>query len=158
MNPGAVREDEGRARPACGFTLIEVMMAMLLVSFAMLAVGAAQIQSLRSGADTDNRSQAMYLAEDQLSRFMGMSIAGLPINCTASFCNDPLNPIQVSSYSLDPNVRNPAGVGETQRYERSWRIDTPAPLTGEARRITVRVSWEVGEDSDDTTVQLVGFK
>ncbi len=147
---------------ASGFSLLEVMIAMLLVSFAMLAVGAAQLQSLRVGSDSDNRSQAMYLAESQLAQFLAMRTNDLPTACSAAPCNDASNPIVISEDVVDQtgNDRvdaNVDGVGETTEYTRRWRVEPNTPAAG-ITRITVDVSWNATGPAGDSTVQLVGFK
>ena len=51
------------ARSEAGFTLIEIMISMILLAIGMMALGLAQVQSLRIGSESKYLAQAMYLAE-----------------------------------------------------------------------------------------------
>ena len=119
-----------------GFTLIEVTVCLLLLAVGFLGVAAAQLQSLRLAAEADHRTQAMYLAEEQLSNFQAMAV------------NDPL-----LASGADPNPIEFSGDAQTQstgtnhrhtEFYRSWRVFPDDPSVGLAR-IQVSVSWAQGD-------------
>jgi hypothetical protein len=124
----------------------------------MLGVGAALMKSLNFAGDSDNRSQAIYLAEAQLTNFLGMATndAALAGCGPPNGCNDPTNPLIIAEDTVAPGVSpNAAGVGERVNFNRSWTIEQNTPMAG-VRRISVTVSW-VGSTVDNS-VTLVGFK
>lgn len=56
-----------RPRPA-GFTLIEVLVALLVLAFGLLGAASLQTLSLRNTHSSDSRSLALYLAYDIIDR------------------------------------------------------------------------------------------
>ncbi|GGE47969.1 type IV pilus modification protein PilV [Halopseudomonas oceani] len=56
------------ARPQCGFSLIEVLVALLLVALGVLGAAALQLNALRFTQDSAYRVQAGLLATDLLER------------------------------------------------------------------------------------------
>ena len=100
-----------------GFTLIEVMIAMLLLLIGMTGVALAQIQALRSNNFSAQRSKALYLAEEGLENFHAMSFINGALN-TPGVVQDPANPIQLNVNDEDVTP-----------YYRCWEVrpDTPRP-------------------------------
>ena len=137
-----------------GFSLLEVMTALVLLAIGLLGVAAAQLYSLRFAADSDNRSQAAYLAEEQLGTILSMSNADPELSKTGPQ-DDPNNPIVLADLAQNAN---PAGVGETTAFSRSWVIEqSPVPgLPTGMRRVTVTVTWN--SQRDLRAVQLVGVR
>jgi prepilin-type N-terminal cleavage/methylation domain-containing protein len=144
---------------AAGFSLLEVMISVVLLAVAMLAIGAAQLRSLQFSAESSNRSQAMYLAEEQMDAFMAM-----PSNdgqlAQLGDIRDPIYPIVLADVAAVAN--NDAGVGSQTPFYRSWSI-VPGPGAG-MRTITVQVRWNIDpNDPIDATsnlrmVQLQGVR
>ena len=101
-----------------GFTLVEVMIAMLLLLIGMTGVALAQIQALRSNNNSAQRTKALYLAEEGLENFHAMSFIN-PALAAAGVVQDPANPIQLSLTDED-----------VARYYRCWEITANSPRTG----------------------------
>jgi type IV pilus assembly protein PilV len=57
-----------RVRHACGFTLIEALATLLILSIGLLGVAALQLNSLRDNHGSAMRSQATFLAYDVVDR------------------------------------------------------------------------------------------
>jgi len=136
-----------------GFTLLEVMIALSLLLVGMTGVALAQIQALRSGANSATRSKALYLAEEQLERFQAMPTNALMFTNNA-MTQDPANPI-------DPN---PNDDRDPTQFYRCWQITPNAPPTG-VTLITVEVRVNQNNCNaaapdlrDATTVRLTGVK
>ena len=62
-------------RPHRGFTLIEVMVALVVLSIGMLGVASTFLQSVRLNRDAIYRTQAVYLATDMADRIRANSTA-----------------------------------------------------------------------------------
>ncbi len=115
-------------RDQAGFTLLEVMVAMVLLAIGMSALGVAQVHSLRQAASGKQMTQAMYLAEAQMELFHAMSDAAGVFQAPAA-TNDPTNPIQVAT-----------GPDDLTAYNRRWNIQPDVPALG-LTTITVQVDW-----------------
>lgn len=60
--------DRSLARKSRGFTLVEVLVALVVLSIGLLGVAALQLTSLRSNHGSAMRSQATFLAYDIIDR------------------------------------------------------------------------------------------
>jgi prepilin-type N-terminal cleavage/methylation domain-containing protein len=98
-----------------GFTLIEVLMAMGVMSIGLLAVAAMQISAVRNNKTGNTYTQAASLARAQMEL-----IKNGDINDTT----DILNPGTLPTTTNDPN--NPIDENGLAGgiYSRSWTIDT----------------------------------
>ena len=112
-----------------GFTLIEILVAMGIFSFAVLGLAIGTVTLTRTNADSHSRANAINLAQarfEELKAMNGPMITGLLASCTAftsSGCSD--------SASLS---------GTT--FARSWKFATVGlPTGGNATQIDVKVDW-----------------
>ncbi len=55
-------------RAASGFTLVETLVAVLVLSIGLLGIAALQLSSLRSNSTATQRTQATFLAHDIIDR------------------------------------------------------------------------------------------
>ena len=127
---------------SAGFTIIEVMIAMAIMSIGVLSMGVAQISAIRLSSTSSHLSQAMYLAEEQMEIFHS-----LPFNATfqiaAANVPDPANP-------LVPVI------GDASNYTRTWTIVPNQPPSG-LTQITVTVTWNTSNGGRNS-VSLTGLK
>ncbi len=121
-------------RREAGFTMVEVMIALLILAFGVLGTAAAQLTAMDYSRKSRSLTQAFYLAEQQIETFHFMSAAD--VAALAGSPNDPNNPI-------DPIV----GDEDTTTYNRSWQIQIDTPEV-DVMTISVRVDWtdEVGQN------------
>jgi len=105
-----------------GFSFIELLIAMAILSLGMLAAVSMQFGSARNNTKGNIYTQANMLAKSQLENLKNQDVdllaAGGPYQ-------DPNNPVNADG--------QPGGI-----YTRSWTIDN---LGTGARRITVTVQW-----------------
>ncbi len=94
-----------------GFTLIEVIIAISILTIGMLAVGAMQGAALRGDTFAYNRTNASTLAQDELEKLMS-----LPYNNMAS------------------------GNRTTGNYNITWTVTNDAPVPSTST-ITVTVTY-----------------
>jgi prepilin-type N-terminal cleavage/methylation domain-containing protein len=123
-----------------GFSLIELMVALGILAFGILATTASQIGSMKVSKESRNRAVAMNLAEEQMEIFEVMPPADILALVTGpGFLPDGNNPI-------DPDP----GDGATMRFARSWEILTDTPEAG-VMTITIAVAWLDGLGQTRTT-------
>lgn len=126
------------SRSSAGFTLIEVSIALGILSVGLLGVAAATITAMAVSSQSHERTQASYLAQQQLEIFRITPEAGL-LAIVAAGTTDPANPIDP-----DPND------GDTRTYNRSWLIQPDVPETG-VYTLTVSVDWVDNRGTARTT-------
>ncbi len=121
-------------RREAGFTLLEVMIAMLILAFGVLGAAAAQLTAMDYARKSRSLTQALYLAEQQIEAFQAMPAAD--VAAQAGTPNDPGNPI-------DPTP----GDEDLTTYNRSWQIQIDTP-EADVITISVRVDWtdELGQN------------
>lgn len=110
-----------------GFTLVEVLIAMVILGIGIVGVAGAQLTAMKFSRDSRARTQSMLFAEEQIERFNGMSPANvLAAVSDAGYPNDPGNPF--------------SAMGDPNPYNRSWTISDDTPEVG-VISITVNVTW-----------------
>ena len=105
-----------------GFSLIELLIAMSVLAFGMLAAASMQYSAVRNNTNGNVSTQAAMLANAQLEMLKNQDIDSAAL--APGDYSDPT--------PIDENG-NPGGI-----YNRSWRID---PLGTSARRLRVTVQW-----------------
>jgi Tfp pilus assembly protein PilV len=117
-------------RSAGGFSVLEVMIALSILAFGMLAAMAGQVSALKTTRESRTQMLAMYLAEEQMEEFQSMTTADLIAAISdVNYPNDPDNPI-------DPDTDD----DEAVTFDRRWFI-APNALGPGLMRLTVEVDW-----------------
>jgi type IV pilus assembly protein PilV len=118
----------------CGFTLIEVMIALAIFSIGILAVWALQVTSTKSNTTSRNLSMASVCASDQLERLVKLPYSHA--NLTAG----THTPSQTSD-GIDNNFNGLVDEpGENGPLRVSWAVVDNTPITN-TKAITVTVAW-----------------
>jgi Tfp pilus assembly protein PilV len=119
-----------RQRSRSGMSLVEVAIALGILGFGLLAAIAAHVAAVRFNGESQLRTEAAYLAEQQLEAFQAMDAGAVEVLRTdAGYPNDPANPI-------DPDP----GDAAARQFARSWTITPDSPENG-VYSISVAVSW-----------------
>jgi prepilin-type N-terminal cleavage/methylation domain-containing protein len=98
-------------RPRCGFSVVEVLVALVLVTVGLLAMAGSTTLALRTALDAQRRREATHRIE---SRFAGLAAAG----CSRA----------ASGIESDP----------ARQLSEGWTVHAPA---GAFATITDSVSW-----------------
>jgi len=142
-NTAARRRSEGRSE---GFSLIELMIALSILSFGILAMMAAQVASIRFSVDSRENTLAMKLAEQQMEAVMAMAPADLEAWTLApGYPDDPGNPIDPDAQDANP-----------MQFWRRTLVDLDTP-EADVMTVTIEVDW-VNALGDVRTAQLTSFK
>ena len=115
--------DPRTRRAESGFTLLEVMIAVVIMGVGLLTIGLAQLTAMRISTESRQMTQAMYLAEQQMSAFL------LVTPPAAGTFQDPGNPFELSANDDD-----------LPTFERSWVVQTDTPQPGLAT-VAIQVIW-----------------
>jgi prepilin-type N-terminal cleavage/methylation domain-containing protein len=107
-----------------GFTLVEVMVAMVVLSLALFELGRMQIVSLRTTASASRLSQATSIAQDRVEQLMALAYNAPSLTDTT--------PVGQQTTYTDANP--PAG------YVVMWDVDTNNPVI-DTKTVNVRVTW-----------------
>lgn len=126
-----------------GFSLIEVMIALGILSFGILGMMASQLTSMRFSENSRDHTLAMKLAEQQMEALLSMppgdvlALVGSP--------NDPDNPI-------DPDPAD----GNAMQFWRRSIVVADSPEAG-VISMTVEVDW-INPLGATRTARIQSFK
>ena len=117
-----------------GFSLVEVMVALLIFMVIMLGLAKGEITALLTHSENEFRDEALRLAEDELSRLKGEQF-------TVMNTSDELAQATWSApATLNVNMRS----GRTT-FARSTQITNLA--SSALKRIDVAVGWTIGNNA-----------
>lgn len=149
-----------RPRGAEGFTLIEVLVAMALLGFALLGLFSLHNMALRSSRLSARMSVCAMLARTQMEYLMGLPFVAGSSSPPADLVDlglDPTTPSNPYAYLLHPNsgaAPNPiSALGTTSAsdgplmYYRTWDVAYPFTPDLSVIQLTVRVSFLDGLSS-----------
>ena len=112
LTPGTSIKEEN------GFTIIEVLIAMVIFSIGVLGIAQMQIQALHADKRAYEQTEAAMWASNQAERFISLPFDDL---------------IALATTGSET-------VGQNNKYTVSWIITTPPTLTV-TREIEITVTW-----------------
>jgi type IV pilus assembly protein PilV len=104
-----------------GFTLLEVLIAISILTVGLLGVAQMQIMGITGNYFSSNTTAALTLAEEKMEDLLGQSY-------TAVTSGNDANPIDEAGQA--------GGV-----YSRMWTVTDDTPIIG-TKTVTVNVSWD----------------
>lgn len=135
-----------------GFTLIEVLIAVLVFSFGILGIVALQATAIKFSTDAQQRAEATFLADQLLARMLISDPATAP-----SFAHRPSGTANCA----------PSGAGSTNALVLEWLDDVVATfprvsaaeqqiiVSGTpANEVTVKLCWKNGESDQPHTLEV----
>ena len=144
-----------------GFTLIETMVAVVVLCIGLLSVAALMSQMVRGSSTSRYMSSAAMLASEKLedlNRYASTdpTVAASPVGSLGADTPGYFDLVQIStdngtmtetyngtvvSHKADGTVSNvaPPVTGATMTYDRRWLIETGGGLPAGVRRVTVLV-------------------
>ncbi len=122
-----------KSRNAAGFTLLEVMVAMVVLAIGILGLAPMLVVSMQGNQSSRETTEAAYLAQDRIEQFRNQTtISPIPFNETSTV-GQYSRVVNVVDLSVDNTV--PAGV----------------------YRITVTVTW-VDKDGTSRSASYITYK
>jgi prepilin-type N-terminal cleavage/methylation domain-containing protein len=126
-----------------GFTLLEFMVSLLILTIGILSLGSLQVTAIQGNRASKNLTTANVLAERKMEEFKNTSFASLVLMNNHADPNNPLN-----SDGL-------GGSGTTGRmFNRAWTIEAYAG-SANMKRIIVTVAWPEGGRTRSTSLDTV---
>ncbi len=117
-----------------GFTLIEVMMAAVVLAIGLLGLAAMQTAAIKANYQAKKHTLATSLAETQLETYRNMAYDSIP-----------------SGTITDTKVTS----GDVGNFTRTVIIENDTPVAG-LKTITVSVSWNDGKLRTTTLKTIIG--
>jgi len=109
-----------------GFTLLEVLIAISILTVGLLGVAQMQIMGIRGNYFSGNTTTVLTLAEEKMEDLLGRSYSDTDL--TSGNHLDPDNPIDETGQA--------GGI-----YSRMWVVADNTPIT-DTKTVTVSVSWD----------------
>jgi type IV pilus modification protein PilV len=133
-----IRQQGLPAVPAAGFTLIEVLIAIVILTFGLLAVGSMQISAIRGNFMGGNTSIALSLASEKMEDLLNKDFNHADLADSVTGNNSTLS--SIASVDHQENLSEEGVVGANAFYRRIWNIaDQTSPIT---KNVMVIVTWE----------------
>lgn len=141
-----------------GFTLIEVLIAMLVLALGLLGLAGLQATALANNVSAYNRSQATELAYD-LADKMRANIAGLSTYTTVS----PTSASAQSDCVTVSTTCTAANMAENDLYEWNIAVTTTLPRGAGTVSIsssvyTITINWDDNRDGSVSTTSDPNFQ
>lgn len=136
-----------------GFTIIEVMIAVAILSVGLLGIASMQMSAIRGNNLSDNITCALALAEDKMEELLGMNYGNHDLEDIVTANNDDLS--RIDPGWIDRQELNIDETGKTNagQFRRIWNIADNKPIENN-KTITVIVLW----DNDSHQVSLTSVK
>lgn len=120
-----------------GFTLVDVLLAILVMTIGFIGLQAVQITGLSANALARELTEASLVGRQVVERLKAQSLPGVAV-----VFNDTVD-ARGCDVAAGPAYCNPPLVGA--RYNRTWSV-TPQGV------ITVTVQWQSGDNKDHRLV------
>ncbi len=111
-----------------GFTLIEVMIAILILAVGMMAMALLQITAIRGGSFANQMTQASIYGQDKIEE------------------------IKNTAYASVTNGSDTITSGNGVTYTRTWTVTNNSPYSG-SKTVNLTVSW-TGPQGNNHSVQF----
>ncbi|MEO5658015.1 MAG: prepilin-type N-terminal cleavage/methylation domain-containing protein [Nitrospiria bacterium] len=132
MSPRRVGDYRGLER---GVTLIELMVALMILVVGMLALLNLTIGSIRANLENDLRNTGVRLTNQIAETLLAQSIDNVISGQLAPY--NATNTALLPSYQVYPNPAQPIR-GANRTYTGSWAVRT---LSADLKEVTITVGW-----------------
>jgi type IV pilus assembly protein PilV len=122
-----------------GFTILEVLVAISILTVGLLAVATMQVSAVRGNNLSSNVTVALALAEDKMEYLLVSDYNDPSLQDNIAGNNTNLSTITSGNVDYEElNIDETGDVGG--KYRRVWNIANNSPITNN-KTITVIVTW-----------------
>jgi prepilin-type N-terminal cleavage/methylation domain-containing protein len=121
-----------------GFTVLEVLIAVSILTVGLLGVASMQISAIRGNFFSDNTTTALCLAEDKMEDLMGRNFDDGGLVDTTAANNGNLD--SISTVDFEETVNADGQVVAGGEYRRIWNIANSTDP--QMKTVTVMVTWQ----------------
>ncbi|MBU1343059.1 MAG: prepilin-type N-terminal cleavage/methylation domain-containing protein [Proteobacteria bacterium] len=132
-----------------GFTLIEIMITMLILSIGILGISAMQIHAISDNSYGMDLTECATLGQNKLEQLLAIDYNDATLNDTdgdgtgQDTNNDGIDN-SGNNFGLGHNTTGTADFNETNgNYTIFWNIAIDEPVTG-SKKISIIVTWQDG--------------
>lgn len=118
-----------------GFSLIEVLVAIVILALGLLAVGSMQMKASKGNTQSNRITSAATYAMQQIETFAGLGFGDALLQDTNGDGEAGLDDIAGSDQSII--VSDATGI-----YNIYWNVAESTPLNGNTKTIRVIVTWQ----------------
>jgi type IV pilus assembly protein PilV len=134
-----------------GFTIIEILVAISILTVGLLAVASMQVSAIRGNKLSDNVTGALTLAEDKMEYLLGLNFNDDELKDLVTGNNTNLSTI--ASGSVDHEEHNIDETGSAGgKFHRIWNVADNEPITNN-KTITIIVTWD--QDKHKVTISSI---
>ncbi len=138
---------EPRRANLSGFTIIEVMIVVAMLTFGLLSLSAMQIHAMKGGNQGRHATRAAALAESEMEFLQYASWTSGAIDPTTGW---------TTPETRQTDVQVDGGTGTEQEYSLSYRVTDLEPTF--TRAIDIEVSWiEPGGNARSIILSSIRF-
>jgi len=142
FSPPLVGGDKGEGAKGrgemSGFTLIEVLVAVVILTFGLLAVGSMQVSAIRGNFLGGSTSIALSLASEKMEDLLNKDFNDTELKNLVTGNDGTLS--SVTSVDHQETISEEGVVGAGAFYRRIWNIsDQTDPIT---KNVMVIVTWQ----------------
>lgn len=119
-----------------GFSLLEVLIAMVILAIGLLAVAQMQIAAIRSNVFGSGMNAASSLASNTIEWLIGLPYG----DAALTTYNTPPTGSLSATGGIQDNLSGVEGGVNNEDYNRVYWVQNDTPRTG-MKKITVRVVW-----------------
>jgi type IV pilus modification protein PilV len=142
MDQLTTRRGARGASVRAGFTLIELMIATVLLAFGLLAMLAMQMHAMRGSQVGRHYTQAAQIARDLMEELNRRPWTDAKVQPTAGWSVEPVKSTDVQLEA--------GGTSSEQTYTLDYRVQAD-PVAADLRVIDVRVTWYEPRDPGPPT-------
>jgi prepilin-type N-terminal cleavage/methylation domain-containing protein len=127
-----------------GFTLIEVLVAIVILTVGLLAVGTMQISAIRGNFMGGNTSIALSLASEKMEDLLNSDFNDPPgvQKLTDRITGNNATLSSTTAVDWDEYVSEEGAVGAGGFYRRIWNIANVPTVSPTTKNVVVTVTWE----------------